>query len=90
MFEAEFTHEGPLCTFEVLRQRFSLQDAALGHVAEIVHDVDLKDGRFARPEAVGVDHLVAGIALRHARDEARLREGAAVFESLYAYFKRKE
>jgi hypothetical protein len=90
MFAAEFTHEGPLCTFEVLCQRFGLSDPALRHVAEIVHDVDLKDGRFARPEAAGMDRLVAGIALRQAHDVARLREGAIVFESLYAYFKRKE
>jgi hypothetical protein len=90
MFEAEFTHQGPLCTFEVLCQRFGLSDPALGHVAEIVHDVDLKDGRFGRPEAAGVDRLVAGIALRQADDTARLREGAIVFESLYASFKRKD
>jgi hypothetical protein len=90
MFEAEFTHEGDRCTFEVLRQRFSLEDAALVQVAEIVHDVDLKDARFARPEALGIDRLVAGIALRHKDDDGRLRDGAAVFESLYEYFKRKK
>jgi hypothetical protein len=89
MFEAEFTHEGPLCTFEVLKQRFGLQDPALGHLAEIVHDVDLKDSRFARPEAAGVDRLVTGITLRHADDQARLREGDSLFESLYESFRKK-
>ena len=89
MFEAEFTHDGDLCTFEVLLRNFGLKEAALRPVAEIVHDVDLKDGKFARPEAPGVDRLLAGIALRHKEDEARLAEGAAVFDSLYEYFKRK-
>lgn len=89
MFEAEFTHEGDLCTFEVLLRNFGLKEAALRPVAEIVHDVDLKDGKFARPEAPGVDRLLAGIAMRHKEDEARLAEGAAVFDSLYEYFKRK-
>jgi hypothetical protein len=89
MFEAEFTHEGERCTFEVLLRRFAVDDAALGQIAEIVHDIDLKDGRFARPEAAGVGSLVAGIAMRHKADEARLAEGAAAFESLYEYFKRK-
>jgi hypothetical protein len=89
MFEAEFTHDGDLCTFEVLLRHFGLKEAALRHVGEIVHDVDLKDGKFARAEAPGVDHLVAGIALRHPEDEARLAEGAALFDSLYEYFKRK-
>jgi hypothetical protein len=90
MFEAEFTHEGEQCTFEVLRRRFGLADRALKQLAEIVHDIDLKDGKFARPEAAGVDRLIAGIAMRHKEDEARLRDGATAFEALYEYFKRKK
>jgi len=89
MFEAEFTHEDDLCTFEVLVRRFGLREPALRQIAEIVHDIDLKDGKFARPEALGVDRLIAGIAMRHKDDEDRLREGGALFESLYEYFKRK-
>jgi hypothetical protein len=89
MFEAEFTHEGELCTFEVLRQRFGLRGSALQQIGEIVHDIDLKDKKFMRPEAEGLDRLIAGITLRHKEDEARLREGSEVFESLYEYFKRK-
>jgi hypothetical protein len=89
MFEAEFTHEGDSCTFEVLLDRFGLDDRALAQVGEIVHDIDLKDGKFARPEAAGVDRLVAGIAMRHADDEARIHDGGALFDSLYEYFKRK-
>jgi hypothetical protein len=89
MFEAEFTHEGELCTFEVLLRRFAIQDKALARVGEIVHDIDLKDARFGHPETVGVDHLIAGIAMRHKGDEDRLQDGAAVFEALHEYFKRK-
>src|SRR5581483_7945038 len=52
MFEAEFTHEGDRCTFETLVARFGLQaDPALRVVAEIVHDIDVKDAKFARVEA---------------------------------------
>jgi hypothetical protein len=89
MFEADFTHEGDRCTFEVLRQRFGLEQDALRQIAEIVHDIDLKDRKFARPEAEGLDRLLAGIAIRHRDDEGRLRDGEAVFESLYESFKRK-
>ena len=85
MFEAEFTHEGDQCTFEVLLRRFGLTDRALRHVGEIVHDIDLKDGKFEREEAAGVGQLIAGVAMRHADDEARLRDGAAIFDSLYAF-----
>jgi hypothetical protein len=89
MFEAEFTHEGELCTFEVLRRRFRLKQAALKAIAEIVHDIDLKDKRFGRAEAAGVDRLLAGMALKHPGDEARLREGAALFDSLFESFQGK-
>jgi hypothetical protein len=51
MFEAEFTHEGDRCSFEVLLGRAGLTDPALEAIAEIVHDIDLKDSKFGREEA---------------------------------------
>jgi len=90
MFQAEFTHDGDLCTFEVLLRHFRLAEPALRSLAEIVHDIDLKDGKFARPEALGLDRLIAGIALRHQDDAARLSEASAAFDSLYEYFRRRK
>jgi hypothetical protein len=84
MFEAEFTHEGDLCTFEVLLQRFGLADPALRAIGEIVHDIDVKDAKYGREEAAGVGQLVAGIAAAHPDDEARLARGAALFDDLHA------
>lgn len=89
MFQAEFTHDGDRCTFEVLVDRLGLNDRALGAIAEIVHDIDLKDAKFGRAETPGIDRLVAGIAMGHRDDEARLSRGIAVFEDLYGYFSRK-
>jgi len=89
MFEAEFTHEGDLCTFEVLVSRLGLDDRALVPIAEIVHDIDLKDSKFDRPETPGVDRLIAGIAMGHRDDESRLERGSAMFDDLYEYFSRK-
>jgi len=89
MFEAEFTHVGDRCTFEVLVERLGVDDPAVRAIAEIVHDIDLKESKFARPETTGVDHVVAGIAIAHDDDEARLARGAAVFGDLYEYFRRK-
>ena len=89
MFEAEFTHEGDLCTFEVLVSRLGLDDRALVPIAEIVHEIDLKDSKFNRPETSGIDRLIAGIAMGHRDDESRLERGSAVFDDLYAYFSRK-
>jgi hypothetical protein len=84
MFEAEFTHEGDLCTFEVLLERFGLDEPALRAIAEIVHDVDVKDAKYGREEAPGVGQVVAGIAAAHDDDEGRLERGSALFEDLYA------
>jgi len=89
MFEAEFTHEGDRCTLEILIERVGLNDHALTPIAEIVHDIDLKDAKFGRPETPGIDRLIAGIAMAHKDDETRLARGVAVFDDLYEYFKRK-
>src|SRR5713101_6820624 len=45
MFEAEFTHDGNRCTFEVLVHEFQLSDPPLQAISEIVHDIDLKDAK---------------------------------------------
>jgi hypothetical protein len=89
MFEAEFTHVGERCTFEVLVERCGIGDAALRPIAEIVHDIDIKDERYRRPETSGVAALVAGIALASADDNERLTRASAAFDQLYEVFSRK-
>ncbi len=89
MFEAEFTHEGDRCTLEVLIERTCLNDPAVVPIAEIVHDIDLKDSKFGRQETLGIERLIAGICMAQKDDEARLARGAAVFDDFYEYFKRK-
>jgi len=89
MFEAEFTHEGDRCTFEVLLRRMGIDDPALRPIAELVHDIDLKDLKYRREETKGLEHLIDGLRLAHASDEERLTRGAQVFEELYAFFKHR-
>jgi hypothetical protein len=89
MYEAEFTHEGDRCTFEVLIERMGFLDPGLGPIAEIVHDIDLKDSKFGRQETLGIERLIAGICMAQKDDEGRLARGSAVFDDLYEYFKRK-
>jgi hypothetical protein len=88
MFDAEYTHRGDRCTFEVLLGEFRLGEPALSAVAEVVHDIDLKDSKYKRPETAGIERLLAGVALTHRDDPARLATGAAVFDALYEGFKR--
>jgi len=89
MFEAEFTHEGDRCTLEVLIERTGIHDPGLSAIAEIVHDIDLKDSKFGRQDTIGIERLIAGIAMTHKDDEVRLERGCAVFNDLYEYFRRK-
>ncbi len=84
MFEAEFSHEGDRCTFEVLLERFKLGSQALRWLAEIVHDIDLKDGKFGRPETPGVQRLIEGLCRTHKEDDARLARGSMLFDDLHA------
>jgi hypothetical protein len=89
MFEAEFTHDGDECTFEVLLRRMKLADPALRPIAEIVHDIDLKDGKFGRPETPGIERMITGICMAHKDDETRLSAGEVLFGVLYQSFTRK-
>lgn len=85
-YDGEFTHEGDRCTFEVLALRFARGDAALAAIAEIVHDIDLKDAKFDRPEAAGLALAFSGIAAGETSDEARLEKGGALLDGLYRHF----
>lgn len=83
MFEGEYTHEGDRCTFEVLLQRAGLHDPALTAIGEIIHDIDLKDGKYGREETAGIRIVMAGIAAGQRDDEERLARGGAVLDDLY-------
>jgi hypothetical protein len=84
MFGAEFTHQGEDCTFETLIKRFGLgDDPALGRLAEIVHDIDLKDDKFNRLEAVGLDATVRGLSELLKDDRKLLQQCGVIFDGLY-------
>jgi hypothetical protein len=88
MVGGDFTHEDDRCTFETLFRRVRLKDRALARVAEIVHDIDIKDGKFERPEARGVERLLQGMLAAHADDDERLERGFALLDDLYGSFPR--
>jgi hypothetical protein len=89
MFQAEFTHEGDKCTFEVLLDRAALKDPALRAIAEIIHDIDMRDNKYGRDEAVGIRTLIDGIALTTPDDLERIARGTEVFNNLYEVFGKK-
>lgn len=88
MFGVDFSHRGEGCTFETLCTVFGIREPALERLAAIVHDLDLKDGRFGPPEGTTVGTLIDGLQLAHADDEVLLAQGMALFEALYRAFER--
>ena len=86
MFGVEFSHRNEGCTFETLCASFGINEPALARLAGIVHDLDLKDGRFDAPEAVTVGTVIEGLQLAHADDQALLEQGMALFDALYRAF----
>ena len=87
MYTAEFTHECDKCSFEVLVERMGLTATpGLQALAEIIHDIDVKDGKFARPEAPGVAAFLRGMTQKTPDDDERLRLGCAYFDTLLAAF----
>jgi hypothetical protein len=87
--DAEFTHEGDRCSFEVLLDEAGIKEPALRAIGEVVHDIDLKDAKFGRPEAAGVARLLEGIAAAERDDERRIERGSQIFEDLYRAFGRR-
>jgi hypothetical protein len=89
MFDAEFTHEGDLCTFEVLLQRFEPGDNSLRRIGEIIHDIDLKDSKFGRQETDGIALIVNAICTKHKEDVDRIDRGTILLDDMYDFFKKR-
>src|SRR5438477_59284 len=87
---AELSHDGDDCTFETLVKRLGIRDRRLTRLAEIVHEADLRDGKFAREEARGIDLAIRGFLAADEDDHQVLSHGFALFEGLYAGASRKE
>lgn len=86
MYTGDFSHHGKLCTFEVLAQRFGIADSIVDRLAQIVHDLDMKDNRYGAPEAPAVGRMIEGLRQLHADDAALLEQGMAMFEALARSF----
>ncbi len=87
MFGAEFTHHGEDCTFETMLKQFGLAESkGLREIAEIVHDIDLKDDKFHRLEAAGLNTVVDGLSKVLRDDRKLLQQMGAVFDGLFELF----
>jgi hypothetical protein len=90
MYGGEFTHRGEDCTFETMLRHFGLSDdAALRELAEIVHDIDLKDNKFNRSEAAGLSAVIRGLAEALKDDRRLAQQCGPIFDGLYELLARE-
>jgi hypothetical protein len=78
-----FGHRGEDCTIETLQKEFAIRDHKVKHIAQIIHDADLDDGKFGRSEGQGLDLVLAGWAKQDISDDELLRRGMELIEGLY-------
>ncbi len=86
---ARLSHHGDDCSFETFLKEYDLQDPVLLEIAEIVHDADLMDEKYGRPESEGLDAIVRGMQLALPDDEVLTRHTDALYDGLYAYLGRE-
>ena len=80
----ELSHQGEDCTFETLIKRARLRDRRLARLAEVVHEADLRDGKYPHEEARGIDVAVRALLAASPDDQQVLAQGMVLFEGLYA------
>lgn len=85
----ELSHQGEDCTFETLVKRARLRDRRLVRLAEVVHEADLRDGKYSHEEARGIDVAVRALLAASPDDHHVLAQGMSLFEGLYATSPRK-
>jgi hypothetical protein len=86
MPDVEFGHHGAHCTLETLMHRFGIADAGVVAVSRVVHDLDLKESRYAMPECAAVSRLVDGLRATYSDDAELLEHGMVMMEALYQSF----
>ena len=86
MAGVELGHQGARCSAEVIAARYRPADEALRAVAEVVHDLDLKDEGFGRLEAPGLKRLLDGLCRTTDDDVERIERACPLFEALYEGF----
>ena len=89
MVGARLSHHGEDCSFETFLKEYALDDPVLREIAEIVHDADLMDEKYARSESDGLDAIGLGMQLSLPDDYALIGHTDILYDGLYAYLSRE-
>ena len=91
MADAEFTHEADRCSFETLLLRASLtDDPALQAIGEIIHELDIADGKFTRPETAGLGAMLSGVCASTDDDLQRIALASDALNQFHAFFSNRK
>lgn len=83
---AELTHDGPLCSFDAILKKYSLDDPALTEMATVIRGADT-DRLDLSPLCPGLYAILIGLSRSFQDDHEQLRHGMVVCEALYAWFR---
>ena len=83
MKEAVFGHRGNFCSFEMMMRSFGITDDAVKSLAEIIHEIDLRDGRYHRPEIEGIELVLKGWRHSDLADAEWEARGILFFDGLH-------
>ena len=86
---ARLSHHGDACSFETFLVEYELGDPVLAEIAEVVHDADLMDEKYGRPESEGLDSIIRGMQLALSDDQSLTHHTDALYDGLYAYLRRE-
>ena len=82
--QGEITHEGPLCTFEVMLERFELHSEALTRMARVIRAADTNQIETI-PQAAGLLALSIGLSKLYRNDNTQLAAGMTLYDMLYLW-----
>lgn len=80
----EWSHNGPLCTFDTMIDRFGLAHEPLNRVAVVVRAADT-DTSDLSPQAAGLLAISVGLSRLHKDDTTQLNAGLAIYDALYRW-----
>ncbi len=83
MKDAVFGHHQNFCTFETFINIFNLKDSGLKIIAEIIHEIDLKDSRYSHPQTGGIAAVLNGWRQSGLSNKELEKHGVPLFEGLY-------
>lgn len=79
-----WSHDGQLCTFDVMVRDFGLSHPALDTLATVVRAADTNRHELA-PQAQGLLAISVGLSRMYRDDHAQLAAGMAVYDALYRW-----